>query len=539
MTSKEIGKTSCPKCNSSDARKIYSSGQSHCFSCDTHFKADADMAIEFKGSVPAAKVTQKVSHMDISSLRSVAIRDRKISKEVTEYFGVKMRFGEDGEVDGHFYPYGDSYKMRALPKTFTWVGPNTNKLFGQDKFNGDGKRLVITEGEIDAMSVAQASFEKYKKIYPVVSMSSATGTKALLENREWIRSFDEVILCFDNDDAGREATDKAIKIIGVDKVKLTKMLVKDANQLLLEKGGTEVMSCIFSAAKYVPSGIMRRDELWQAMVEYNSIPVVPYPPCLDTLNSKLKGMREHTITLFTSGTGSGKSTITREIALHLVSTQDTMVGVVALEEPPAETARKLAGMAISRNPANEELSVDDLKCGFDSVFGDDRIMVLDHQGSMDDTSLMDKLEYMCLSGCHYIILDHITILVSEGVDGLQGNEAIDRTMNDLLRLVSKYPVWLCLVSHLRKTPTGKKSFEEGQLPSLDDIKGSGSIKQVSMEIVAFSRDMSHEDEAIRNHINMRVLKSRFTGLTGNVPGVDYVHETGRLRASAEDFITIV
>jgi twinkle protein len=537
MSGTEIGKTNCLSCGSSDARSMYSDGASHCHSCGDHTHGGKKVVTEFKGNVPDV-VSTKVAPLDIGNLRSVSIRERKITKEVTEFFGVKMRFNSEGAVDGHFYPYGESYKLRVLPKTFTWIGHNGNKLFGQDKFNSDGKRVIITEGEIDAMSVAQAALEQYGKIYPVVSIASASGTKALLENREWLRSFKEIVLCFDGDDAGREATEKAIKILGADKVRLVKLPFKDANQTLVEKDGRELMSCIFGASKYVPSGIMRRDELWQAMIEYNSVPVVPYPPCLEALNTKLKGMREHTITLFTSGTGSGKSTITREIALHLVSTQDTMVGIVALEEPPAETARKLAGMAISRDPSNEELSAEDLKCGFDSVFGDDRIMVLDHQGSMDDTSLMDKLEYMCLSGCKYIILDHITILVSEGVDGLQGNEAIDRTMNDLLRLVSKHPVWLCLVSHLRKTQTGKRSFEEGQLPSLDDIKGSGSIKQVSMEIVAFSRDMTNDDELIKNHINMRVLKSRFTGLTGNIPGVDYIPSTGRLRASTDDFITI-
>jgi twinkle protein len=264
--------------------------------------------------------------------------------------------------------------------------------------------------------------------------------------------------------------------------------------------------------------------------------------CLDALNTKTKGMRENEIVLFTSGTGSGKSTILREIVWHIIDTTPAMVGIVSLEESPAETTRKLSGIPLNINPSYRELTEDELESGFRAVFGDDRIMVLDHQGSMEDSTLFEKLEYMALSGCKYLFIDHITILVSEGVDGLTGNEAIDKTMNDLLRLCKRYPVWIGLVSHLRKTPTGKTSFEEGQLPSLDDIKGSGSIKQISNDIIAFARDMSHDDDRIRNHIKMRVLKCRFTGLTGNVPGVDYDYPTGRLSASLllqpEDFMEI-
>jgi len=115
---------------------------------------------------------------------------------------------------------------------------------------------------------------------------------------------------------------------------------------------------------------------------------------------------------------------------------------------------------------------------------------------------------------------------------LTGLEAQDKVMNDLLRLVKRYTdVWIGLVSHLRKVQSGTKSFEEGKLPSLDDIRGSGSIKQISFDIIAFARDMGAESEEIRNTILMTSLKSRFTGLTGKVEGLRYFSETGRLKAS--------
>lgn len=477
-----------------------------------------------------------IEEIDTCPIRG--FRERAIKKPVAEFYGVRVGYDENGHIVKHFYPYGmeDSrgYKIRTLPKTFSAVG-NINGLFGRDKFSGGGKRLVITEGEIDCMSVAQAYMDRHNKIYPVVAIPSAAITKVLLEERDWIRSFQEVVLMFDNDEPGKAAVEKAVKIVGLDKAKVCTFTEKDPNDLYIKAGSKAVLEAIWDAEKHRPAGLIGKDKLWEALVAYNDMKSIPYPACLEGLNQKLKGRRYGEISLFVSGTGSGKSTMMREIGIDILENTDDMMGIVSLEESPAETSRKFAGMAINRNPANEEIPLEELKEGFDKVFGDDRVVVLDHQCSVKDNSIIEQLEAMCLMGCKNLFVDHITILVSEGVDDLTGNEAIDKIMNDLVRIVKTYNVWIGLVSHLRKAPVGKKSFEEGVLPTLDDIRGSGSIKQVSFDIVAFARNLVAETEDERNTIKMSVLKSRFTGLTGIVPGAKYKHETGRLAYNADSY----
>ena len=555
-----------PECGSHDARQIYEDGTSFCFSCQKFFPKGAEETQEEEGSgfkkeetkvvrkpppgLPSSlrkSIPKSLSIEEILELPSRGFRERKITKEVAEFFSVKVSYDSAGNIDTHYYPYSNSkaWKIRALPKTFSWIGKSI-ELFGRDKFNGAGKRLIIVEGEIDAMSIAQASLEKYGKIYPVVALSSSVmAHKSILEDRDWVRSFAEVVLCLDNDEAGEKATKEAIKVIGVDKVKIAKLPLKDPNEVLLAEGGNRLLQCIFDAAPYIPAGIVGKEALWTALEAYNAATGHPYPACMAGVNTKLKAKRGGEITLFISGTGSGKSTLLREIALDILQTTEDKIGIVSLEESPAETARKFAGMAINRNPAKEEIPLEELKVGFDQVFGDDRVIVLDHQGSMNDTSIVDQLEYMCLVGCKFLFVDHITIMTSEGVDNLTGNEAQDKVMNDLLRLVKRYPeVWVGLVSHLRKAPGNGKSFEEGKLPSIDDIKGSGSIKQISFDIISFARDLTASDEKVRNTIKMRVLKSRYTGLTGAVPGAQYSWDTGRLTAMEdiplddEDFTAI-
>jgi len=516
--------------------QIYDDGTAYCFSCDSFFKKDVLEGVEPVAPVQkhSPAVPNNVTSSRLAQIATYPIRgfvERQITKVVAEFFQVRVEYNQEGEIAAHYYPYEEgSYKCRRLPKDFSWVGPNNQKLFGMDKFQSGGKRVVITEGEIDAMSVAQANQDKYEKIYPVVAMPSATGKKALIENREWLRSFEEVILMLDQDEAGQEATAEAIKIIGIDKVKVARLPKKDPNEVLLTLGGDALIKCMWDAAKHIPSGIIDKAEIWESLVNYNNTPVFPYPPCLDGLNSKLKGMRFGEIALFISGTGAGKTTMLREIQLWLNEKEiaDHKIGIVSLEESPAETARNLAAMQLHKNSADIEIPLDELKTGFDQVFDNDRFILLDHQGSIDDGSIMSKLEYMCLSGAKYIFIDHITILVSEGLEDRTGNEAQDKIMNDLLRLVKKHNVWIGLVSHLRKAQSGTKSFEEGRLPSIDDIRGSGSVKQVSFDIIAFSRNMTSENETERNTILMRVVKARKTGLTGTVTGAIYDLKTGRL-----------
>jgi len=543
MTTRTVGKGNCPACGSTDNVSLFTDDDSEivkgkCWTpgCNKFYK-DYYAELDGKAVTPPENSfeSKEDNKVTLSDLPFRTHSERKISSSILEMFSVRSTINPDGEVEQTFYPYkkpdGISYKIRSYPKTFSMKGGLQNVfLFGQDKFEGSSrKRLVITEGEEDALAVAEAYKQYNGNIYPVVSIPSASNLNPVLENISWIKGFEEVVLYIDNDEAGANAVIKLAKAIGYSKCKVAKGEFKDASDELTKSstGSKAVLQAIWNAKVYNPQGILRKEQLKKAMKEYAKIKSVPYPPCFEGLNEKLKGMREGEITLWTSGTGSGKSTMLREIVYHLQQTTDDLIGVISLEEAPAETTKKLSCMAINKNPTAESISEEELDEGFEKVFGDDRIIVLDHAGAITD-GIVSQLEYMASIGCKYLFIDHITILVSEGAEGLSGNEAIDKIMNDLLKVAKTFNVWIGLVSHLRKT-SGGKSFEEGQLPSLDDIKGSGSIKQISMDIIAFARDSGSSEETTRNTIEMKVLKCRYTGLTGPAGAVSYDYNTGRIQ----------
>ena len=521
--------TACPHCNSSDAYTIYDDG-AYCFSCQyTSKQKEEHMEIEEDSESSFTFIE------DIATYKSYPISSRKISQHVVDYFNVKMSVNSDGKPASHFYPYtkdGEvvAYKERILPKDFRTHGDfKKTELFGQAQAVGT-KTLVITEGELDCMAVAEAFTSHYKdRIFPVVSLPSATGTRALLDQREWVNQFESVILMLDNDEAGKKSLELCAKIIGAGKVKIAALKGKDPCEVLQSQGPNAILRAIWDAQTWSPAGIVVGEDIWSEFKARQSTESIPYPACLDGLNEKLKGIRHGEITLFTSGTGSGKSTVIKEIVLDLLDKTTDKIGLISLEESVGDTAEKFISMELRRSVMDTtNLEDKEIRKGFDKVFGDERLVLLDHQGSVGDSSLIDKIEYMALMGCKYLVLDHITIAVSEGTEGLSGNEAIDKMMSDLLKVVKKHNVWLGLISHLRKAQGGTKSFEEGKLASIDDIKGSGSIKQISFDIISFARNLVADDVGERNTITFRVLKSRFTGLTGNAGAATYDINTTRL-----------
>jgi len=523
----------CKHCGSSDGVGMYSNGVGKCYVCN---KTTFDKEREVDMQQPETYVAHE-SMETIESYDTRGVQERGITKQVAKHFGMKVSYNQDGTIEAHYYPYtkkGEvvAYKIRELPKSFKVKGDfNDIELFGQSSFNRGGKILVITEGELDAMAVAQSNLTQSGKIYATVSLPSSSQLGPLIANRDWVRSFDTVVLMFDQDEAGEKAVEKAAKIIGWDRVKIAHLPENDPCETLIKHGHSAIINAYWNARPYTPASVVRGEDIWEEFTKRKSVESVPYPSCLSGLNDKLSGMRQGEITLFTSGTGSGKSTMIKEIILQLKTETEDNIGMISLEESIGDSAQKFIQMFTPEDPTEEQE-----RKAFDTVFGDNRLILLDHNGAVSDSSLIDQIENLCLLGCKYLVLDHITIAVSEGADGKTGNEAIDAIMSDLLKIVKKHDVWLGIISHLRKSQG--KSFEEGHLASIDDIKGSGSIKQISFDIVTFARNLIATNEDERNTIHLRVLKSRFTGLTGDCGSAYYDQKTRRLKGQVDflDFI---
>ena len=135
--------------------------------------------------------------------------------------------------------------------------------------------------------------------------------------------------------------------------------------------------------------------------------------------------------------------------------------------------------------------------------------------------------------CKYVILDHISILVSSQEHSFDERKTIDECMTKLRTLVQELNISLIVVSHLRRPMQG--SHEEGLNTSLSDLRGSASIGQLSDIVVGLERNGQADDPIERHTTYVRIIKNRFTGLTGLCAKLYYDFTDGRIREKSLDF----
>ena len=210
----------CPLCNSSDAVGVNTDGSAKCFSCG-EFMPDYDKAC--KGESMTTTTTTKLPDIvDEGSFN--ALSDRRISQATAKKYGVKVALDLQGNVVKHFYPYYNGYELSATKcrnvrnKDFFVSGTyNDTGLFGQQLFKG-GKYVTITEGECDAM----AAYELLGSKWAVVSIKRGAqgAVKDVKESLEFFDEFENVIIAFDNDKAGKEASIKVARLFKPSKAKI-------------------------------------------------------------------------------------------------------------------------------------------------------------------------------------------------------------------------------------------------------------------------------------------------------------------------------
>jgi twinkle protein len=523
----------CPDCGSHDALCKYSDGHTYCFSCHTFHKQEGDDS----GYMSVRPDMIPESMMTIDDLRA-----RGITKTTCEKFGYyKARVnGQWAQVACYYDDTGRmvGQKIRFQDKQFSVRGHVTHRFFGQQRWaGGGGKKLIITEGEIDCLTVSQVNGNKY----PVVSIpNGVTSAKAVFkDNLEWLDSFEQVIVMFDNDEAGREAVKSVEGLLKPNKLFVATLPLKDPNECLLAGRADEINKAIWSAKQYTPDGIINAKDTWDIIsVDDDNEKGYEYPWNID-LNKMTMGLRKGELTVLTAGTGVGKSTFVRGIAYDLGVNKGLKVGMLMLEENIKRTVKGLMSIACGKRLYINRQCVSDeeYKDAFDKTAGSGNYVLYEHFGSLDGDNLLDKIRYMAIGEqCDFIILDHVSIAVS-GLEGNDERKLIDILMTTMRSLVEETGVGLIVISHLKRV-SDQQSHEEGGATSLSQLRGSGAIAQLADTVIGLERNQQADGKE-KNLVRVRVLKNRFTGETGIAGYLYYDKDTDHLEAveRVSDFIS--
>ena len=529
----------CPLCKSSDAVSVNADSSAYCFSCQQYIK-EYDMETQ---PITNGKQESKVQNFSEQS-DFTEIVDRKLSENTCKKYGVSVKTDSMGTITNHYYPYHDKQGSKIATKTrytkskeFSVQG-NTHQagLFGEHLFSKN-KFIIITEGEIDCLSAYQMFYTgKYET--PVVSIKHgvASAVKDIKNSLEWLEQFQNILINFDNDEQGKEGALKVAELFSPGKCKIMHLPqeFKDASDCLVKNKIQIYTQAFWNAKRFAPDGIINANTLFDDIIKPSVQSFVQYP--FEGLNKMTYGLRASELVTFTSGSGLGKTQVIRELIHHLLKQTKDNLGLLMLEENPVVTSKGI--MSIEANQRlhlpDVHISKEEWQKHFDATTGSGRVFLFDHFGSNTIDNIISRVRYLAKGlDCKYIIIDHVSIIVSDQSHGDE-RKALDEIMTRLRTLVQETGIAMIVVSHLRR-PDGK-GHEEGAATSLSQLRGSASIGQLSDMVIGLERDAQHDDPEIRHTTKVRVLKNRFSGITGPCCDLKYDMDTGRLaEVTSSDF----
>ena len=541
-----IGDGPCPRCRENGGDKTgnhlihFKDGGKHCTRCGhTEINGEARVLDEGEADLDIKTVE------DVQKLPFFGLPHRKISVEACEEYGVRTEFNDMGEAVAWYYPHTvdgriTGYKRKTVDKqrTVSIGDTKAGELFGGGTTNTRGKFCVITEGEEDALSVwdtlrQHSDLVNWKPAVFSLAHGAAAALRDVSNNLERLEGFERVVLCFDEDGPGRQAVDVVAPLLA-GRAYITKLDRKDANEMVLEGLASDLKWAVLSNAKrYQPDGIVNGADTWERWQHSSNMECIAYPEDWVDLNKRTYGFRPGTVVTFTSGTSVGKTQLLRELKYHLWKNTTYPIADISLEEDVGDTVGGLMALHMGQRIHLPDVHVEEAHARevHKQLFGDGRFSFYDHFGGMDDSNLFNKLRFFGATGHRFIFLDHLSIVVSEYAAEGGERERIDTVMTKLAKIAKELEVVIFIVVHLRKE-SGLRSFEQGAIPSLDDLRGSGSLKQLSWDVIALSRDQQHPIEVCRNTSKITVLKCRFTGSTGEAGYLLFNTVTGRMQATA-------
>lgn len=554
---KLLGNYPCPECraaggdNHGDNLSIYLDEESYeyngwCWSCEEYFSG-MDFQEYAVSEVDKPRNTPgRLRIEDVSRLTSESIKDRRISKETTAFYGVKSELDDEGFESKRYYPITKKsevigYKCRKLPKEFdprqgaTPVGSiKQSEFFGQSKFSKGSNVLLITCGEEDALAAYQMTKEQSRNNigYAAVSAPGAAHiVKLVKENLDWLSTFEKVVFAVDQENLDLEKAREACSLLPPKKGYVCKFEEKDCSDMCAKGKAYEFYKAVWNSEPWKPEGIILGSETWEAFTNRNyKVKGTPLPELfgLDNYLGIVKG----NIDVIGAFEKAGKSTFLKEIILHLHETTDEKIGLFMLEEFIEETVTDLMVMKLKeRIDINEDLVSSEVqKDMWCELFGSNRITLSTAHSFATLEDFMNKIRYMHHNyGVDIFFLDNLTKMMRMLVD-IRDNEnfIISKIMTELDVMAKDLGIYICLVSHVRKEDGYGKSFNEGKVMKVHDLYGSGDISKFAHNVIAISRNNESEPNCTTYHL----IASR-RGKLGRGNELTYNYKTGRMELLEE------
>ena len=350
-------------------------------------------------------------------------------------------------------------------------------LFGWQSVHNNHRSIVITEGEIDCLSVDSVNTN---------SELAVLSIPAGANNLEWLEydypnldQFDDIILMLDMDEAGQKNTQEIAQRLGLERVRVTKLPKKDANEMLVAGMRNEIITAI-KDAKHIGIPELKEPKdyaekmkaLFNGTLEEEKGSHLPFSRAHEAFK-----FRTSELTVWQGYNGHGKSLLLGYAVISLIS-QSEKVCLFSGEMPGHRTLERMHRQILGvRKPSDKgvDMATDYLQGG---------LWIYDKLGAESWKKLLEVFVYARkrFGITHFVIDSLMKCGISE--DDYRGQkEFLDR----LCDFKNEYKIHVHLIVHPRKGESEKSR------PGKMDAKGTGAISDLADSVLTVWRNKIKED----------------------------------------------
>lgn len=447
------------------------------------------------------------------------LESRGISEEVAKKYEITVQtshpnilvfpfYDEKGVLQFVKYRKTDFDKTKDANKE--WCEASTKPvLFGMKQCDDSFDTLVLTEGQMDSLSVATAGIPN--------AVSVPTGAKGFTWIPycwDWLCKWKKIIVFGDFEKGSISLLDELAKRLK-DRVEHVRednyKDCKDANEILLKYGAEQVRKCVEESVKLPIDNVIDLADVKE--LDPYSIEKIP-TGITDVDNLLCGGIPFGVVTIVTGKSGKGKSTFVGQIITRALNKGDNVF--VYSGEMPNYLFKNAIDFQIA-GPANvvEEDRRDYVKRYVRKSAKDkivewyrgkcmlyDRTMVKD-----EDTDLLNTIERMIVSkNARVIVIDNLMTMINKTrVKGskLEAQSEVSNALEDMARF---YNVCIILVAHKRKD----SGIDDEDMD--DSIRGDSDIVNSAGVIIHYN--VNKDENTMENYPRIiSVTKNRVFGRT--------------------------
>lgn len=470
---------------------------------------------------------------------------RGISNKVCKDYNITISKDNENVLVFPFYDEADNLTFIKFRKTDFDPEKDKNKewcmrdtkpiLFGMSQCNMDNPVLIMTEGQIDSLSVVEVGYENAVSV-----PTGKNGFSWVPYCWDWLQKFKTLIIFGDKE--GDNITlldDMATRFNGLVKhVRLEDYKdCKDANDILRKYGKEQVKKCIDNA---VPMEVKEIKDITEVK-KVKLSDLEKFNTGFQGLNKILGGFYMGQVILLTGERGKGKSTLASQFGTMAVKAGyntffysgelldwyfrnwlDLQIAgdrfINKIQNPYGTFDYSVDG--------NVYPSIEKWYAGRVKIF-DNNIIREDEHDDLLGTIQKAITRY----SCRVIFIDNLMTAMDDDISS-DLNRQQTAFVRKLTYIAKQFNVLIFLIAHPKKNPSGKYTFTN------DDVAGSSNITNLVDVVLRYdtpSRQEEANEDTPRPERVLQVFKNRLTGKV-KTDGIGLYYQESSKRIS-EDKMT--